>query len=99
MTTPGVAAALSFLGVAVTAAVTWYLGRRKSSGLINTTEAADLWEAAEEIRRELREEVKDLKNDLAATKEREQLCEQRVRALAEQLDDAFKRIRILEANA
>lgn len=94
---PVVIALLGFLGVALTALVTYRVAARQSSGLIRTSEAADLWEESTKIRQELREEVTMLRERVAGAEKdaklalhRERECESKVRSLEE-------RIRILEA--
>lgn len=47
----------SIAAACITAWVTYKVASRRSSGSINTTEAADLWQAADQIRKELRDEV------------------------------------------
>lgn len=107
------AALLGLVGVAATAIVTWRLGTRKSSGLIDTTEASSLWDAAEEIRKELRSDVAGLRERLSeqaiemlelrkrvrAAEIAEQECETRVRTLSTELGQALERIRILERDS
>jgi uncharacterized protein HemX len=45
------------LGAILTAAVAWLLGRRQNSGQVDTSDAATLWTASEQMRKELRAEV------------------------------------------
>lgn len=58
LVTAGVVAAISGL-------VTWLVARRASSGSIDTSEAATLWDEGTVMRRELREEVVSLRQRLA----------------------------------
>jgi hypothetical protein len=57
---------LPFIGTVAGVAATFVLTRRRSSGRIDTSEAADLWAASEAIRRDLTEEIKGLRAEVAA---------------------------------
>lgn len=57
-----IAGALATVVVALVSGFSAYLlGRRRASGHVETSEAADLWRASEEIRQELRDEVVTLR--------------------------------------
>lgn len=45
----------------IASGTTYFVARRKGSGRIETSEAADLWAESQAMRRELRDEVKDLR--------------------------------------
>lgn len=58
-----IAGALATIIVALVSGFSAYLlGRRRASGHVETSEAADLWRASEEIRQELRDEVVALRS-------------------------------------
>lgn len=62
-------AVLVFLGVMATAGGSVVIARRAKSGKIDTTEATELWQAATEIRQELRAEVAALRADVKDLKD------------------------------
>lgn len=55
---------ISLLGVIVASGGTYLIARRKASGRVDTTEAAVLWKQSQAMRKELRDEVVDLKEQL-----------------------------------
>ncbi len=57
--------AIPIVGVVVTPLLSYLVSRRKSSGRINTTEAATLWEEAEKMREAYREEAIQLRTEAA----------------------------------
>jgi uncharacterized protein (DUF3084 family) len=67
VTTSLSAAAVAF-GAAVSATVTYWIGRRKTSGTVATTEAETLWAEGQALRKELRDEVVDLRHQLEAAR-------------------------------
>lgn len=71
-------------GALTAAGVTWAIARRSASGSIATSDAATLWAAAEEIRRNLRDEVDRQRKDNAELRERIAVLEDQVRQLKEQ---------------
>lgn len=52
---------LSFLGVVIGAGVTWLIAKRKSSGNVETSDAADLWRESQDMRSFLHAEVVELR--------------------------------------
>lgn len=60
---PGLAA---LIGTLAGVAATYIVARRRSSGRIATSEAADLWQASESIRHDLSEDVKTLRLEVAS---------------------------------
>ena len=60
---PGVAA---LIGTLAGIAATYVVARRRSSGRIATSEAADLWQASESIRHDLTEDVRALRQEVAS---------------------------------
>lgn len=52
-----IVAAIGALGTSLGGAIAWLIARRQTSGKIDTSDAATLWAASEELRKELREEV------------------------------------------
>lgn len=75
------AALLGLAGVTVTSLVTYLVARRRNSGRIGTSSADSLWEAAEQIRKELRSELERIRLELAA-------CAAKVAQLKELLEAA-----------
>lgn len=57
-------AVLGFLGVAVTAAVTYLIARRQNSGTVQHADADTIFQAAEKIREEQRAEVLELRAEI-----------------------------------
>ena len=60
---PGLAA---LIGTLAGVAATYVVARRRSSGRIATSEAADLWHASESIRHDLTQDVKALRTEVAS---------------------------------
>ena len=61
MTAEVLIALAAVAAAAVTGTVTWKIAKRSTSGAINTSEAATLWDEGTTMRQELREEVVALK--------------------------------------
>lgn len=81
-------------GAAIAGFVTYKIAVRTSSGRIRTTEAADIWAAAESIRKELRDEVASLRSQVRDLEDRLRL---QVRESDQREADLERRIRELEA--
>lgn len=60
---PGLAA---LIGSLAGLATTYVVAKRRSSGRIATSEAADLWKASESIRHDLTQDVKALRVEVAS---------------------------------
>lgn len=75
-------------GVGLTALATWVLGRRRESGSISTSQAETLWEAAEQIRVELREEVVARREEVVHLREELNTSRSEVVSLRTELADA-----------
>lgn len=58
------AAVLGVVGIALTAAATYFVSRRVNSGSIDTSAAADLWAESQSMRKELRDEAVSLRNEI-----------------------------------
>ncbi len=61
---------LPFLGSLVIAALAYYVQKRRQSGQIQTSEAADLWNESRSIREYQAKEMLDLRVELEALKKR-----------------------------
>lgn len=80
-------ALIAFLAVAVTSAVTYAIARRKTSGNVATSsDAAQLWAESQTLRKELRDEVRALREMLSEREKRITSLEQRITALESRLD-------------
>lgn len=62
--TPLLGALAVIIAAAITGYVTWMIAKRSSSGAIDTSEAAKLWDEGTGMRQELRKEVIELKAQL-----------------------------------
>lgn len=58
----------ALLGAGLTALVNWLVVKRRASGKIRTSEAADLWKESQAIRQELRTEQQGLKQEIVDLK-------------------------------
>lgn len=76
----------------ITAGVTWFIAKRKSSGKISTSEAADLWAESRAIREEY-------KNDRVALKEEVSALRKEVRDCHDESKEYKARIEALERGA
>jgi hypothetical protein len=56
----------ALIGTLAGVATTYVVARRRSSGRIATSEAADLWQASESIRHDLTEDVRALRREVAS---------------------------------
>lgn len=56
----------ALIGTLAGVAATYVVAKRRSSGRIATSEAADLWKASESIRHDLTEDVKSLRLEVAS---------------------------------
>ena len=56
----------ALVGTLAGVVATYVVAKRRSSGRIATSEAADLWAASESIRRDLTEDVKALRVEVAS---------------------------------
>lgn len=90
-------------GAAITAVTTYLINRRTSSGRIDTTEAATLWEEARSVRQELRAEVVQLRSDIKDSQEKvDRLEDQHLQCLQEsnelrtQVADLTQQVKLLE---
>lgn len=70
------------LVAAVAAAGTYLVARQKSSGRIGTSEASDLWAESQAIRRELRDEVTALRNQIRSDEDE---CARQITLLQQQI--------------
>lgn len=72
---------LVFLGAiaaaAITGLITWRISRRLNSSNIDTSSAADLWQASESIRQDLRNEVESQRTSLQTAADRLDAATQR----------------------
>lgn len=82
-----------------TASATWFIARRKSSGSVATSDAATLWAESQEMRKELRDEVVDLRKQLIQTRERLEKAEKetiishrKIQALVTEIRELEKKI-------
>lgn len=57
-------AVIALLGTVATGLGTWLVARRDSSGTVATSEAATLWAESQTIRRELRDEISQLRGSI-----------------------------------
>lgn len=80
-------------GAIITAIATYFIARRTSSGRIDTTEAATLWEEARSVRQELRDEVvglrtevKDLNTKIDGLEEKNAQCQREADRLKVKLE-------------
>lgn len=98
-----IASAIGFLAATLGAAATIVVTRTRSSGRIATSEAGSLWKAAEEIRKELYERVKEQNSELtrcheriAAAESREEICQRRLEEITEMYARIRERLAVLE---
>lgn len=54
----------------IAAGVTYFVARRISSGRVATSDASDLWTESQSMRRELRDEVKELRSMITDLKQK-----------------------------
>lgn len=69
------------LAASITALASYIIVRRQSSGRIATSEAVSLWAESQAMRKDLREEVRDLRIQLAQNREEIDRLRTRVREL------------------
>lgn len=62
------------LAALVTAIATYFINKRKSSGKISTSEAADLWAESRAIREEYKNDRNALKDEVAALRKEVRDC-------------------------
>lgn len=86
------------IAVAVIAALGTYLvARRKSSGQIATSEASTLWSQAQEMRKELRDEIVKLRTDLTTEQGENADCRKQLNKLRVDMNQTKAKVRKLEA--
>jgi hypothetical protein len=73
------------VGAVIVAVISLMAGRRSTSGRVVTSEAATLWEAAEQIRSELRDEVLWMRAHIKDLEAAKQECLQRLHSASEKL--------------
>ncbi len=66
MTSTALPVLAALIGTLAGVAATYVVAKRRSSGRIATSEAADLWQASESIRHDLTEDVKALRLEVAS---------------------------------
>lgn len=91
MANVAIPAVCTLLGILAGALVNWLLGKRKNSGSASDTDAGKLWGAAEDIRRELRDQA-------AEALAREAKCNERVAVLEERIAQMDRRMGRLGAS-
>lgn len=82
------AAAVAAVGASIAAVATWRVAMQRSSGRIGTSDAATLWQASEQMRRELRDEVVALRAQAVVLLEKIDRLEARLAQRASDLEDA-----------
>lgn len=82
-------AVITALATVVTAAVTWLIAKRRTSGNVATSsDASLLWAESQTLRKELRDEVRDLRATIAKREERIVQLELRITALEIKLEES-----------
>ena len=61
-------AVVGMLGAAISPFLTYYITKRKSSGKISTTEADTLWAQAQELLTRYKQDIQDLRSEVAASR-------------------------------
>jgi len=79
------------IGTLVAGLCTYLIAIRRSSGRIDTTEAAKLWEEAADIRDVYRHEITELREEVAVLKKQNRELNAEVASLQTQLDDCSRR--------
>jgi uncharacterized coiled-coil DUF342 family protein len=86
------------IAAVVAPAVAYLIAIRKTSGRIQTTEASQLWDEAEKLRIEYRQEIKDLRDLVETLRGRMDELAQDNKHLREENTMLLKRIAVLEAD-
>jgi len=87
-----VAALLGVAGVGVTAIVTYVVARRTTSGRVETSEAATLWAASEQMRKELRDELVAARAQVIELLRQNESLHRQITELLEEIDRLQKRL-------
>lgn len=74
----------------ITGVVAWLVARRTTSGSIRTSEATILWNEAQEVRKELREENRVLKVRVKALEDENESKTDRIKALEHEVAELRK---------
>jgi hypothetical protein len=72
---------LPLIGTLAGVSATYVLTQRRLSGKIDSSEAKDLWQASESIRRDLTEEIKSLRAEIATMRAQNVALQGEVRSL------------------
>lgn len=94
---PIILAGLSLIGVVVGPIITWKIAKRNTSGSIDTSEAATLWAESNEMRKELRDEVVSLREELKSTREYAKSLERQNVASGKKISELLEKIKAAEA--
>lgn len=96
MMTPLVVAIVSLAGTVLAGVGAYLAMARRLSGRIDTTEAADLWRAATEIREEMRSEIQECRQRIDELERLNNELRQRNEHLSRRLEEALQRLPLSE---